>query len=158
MALMETETKIEKEPILYEIGYLLKDTLKEEQLVDFLEKLRGEISQNKEMFVSEGNAKKINLAYPIKKEVVALFNWIRIKAKPEAIEQIESFLKKEKVILRLLTIKIKKEKPLKQVLIKRPRIEKTETLVTPKTKQPKEKENKIKEEEIDKKIKELLGE
>lgn len=173
---------LEKESKIYEFGYLLKADLKEEEILDFSEKLRKKITEKKGLILTEGKTKKITLAYPISKETMAVFNWVKFTINPNSIKELEEYLKKESLVLRFLTVKSEKEEVASKPTIKKIRkIKKPEEIseITPITKTPelpllekpeksikepeiepeeKPKEQKIKEEEIDKKIEELLGE
>jgi len=151
---------MEKEAILYEIGYLLNSNLKEEEILVFIENLRNKITEKNGLIVSEGRTKKQTLAYPIKKENTAFFNWIKFKLTPETIKNLEEEIKKEKDILRFLITKPAKEKSSFITSKKsfRPKKVILETKQEKPLKSTEPKEQKIKEEEIDKKIEELLGE
>ncbi len=153
-----------KEENLYEIGYLLKSDLKDEELLAFSNELKEEISKKSGLVLSEGRNKRENLSYPISKETTAFFNWIKFNLpKTDVIKEISSHLEKQTSVLRFLTIKSSEEEKIKpftpRTFIKKPRldsnkIEKEETTITKKSEPIKEK---VKEEEIDKKIEELLG-
>ena len=142
---------MDKETILYEIGYLLKSSLKDDEVVKFAEKLRNIISEKKGLIISEGKPKKQTLEYPIKKESSAFFNWIKFMLGQDFIKEIKETLDKEKNLLRFLIIKTKKEGPAKPTILK------PKKRIIKKTKEVAEETPKIKEEEIDKKIEELLG-
>lgn len=155
---------MEKEPILYEIGYLLKSDLKDEEISFFLEKARNIVAEKKGLILAEGKVKKQILAYPIKKEQMAFFNWISCMVTPEAIKEIKKQLDKENTILRFLIIQTQREtqKKTPKTKIKKQKIPagiKNLMAASPEPLSAEEKkEIKIKEEEIDKKIEELLGE
>ena len=154
---------MKKESELYEIGYLLRENLKEEDVLSFLEKLRNAIVDKGGLITSEGENKKQTLAYSIKNEKTALFNWIKFSTKPESIKEIKEYLNKQTSLLRFIIIKTAKEEPLVIRKIKPPKIQtkKPLGLLTPKTLEEKKidtETTKIKEEEIDKKIEELLRE
>ncbi|MBU1178935.1 30S ribosomal protein S6 [Patescibacteria group bacterium] len=161
-----------KETNIYEIGYLLKATLKEEEILAFTEKLRNAVTEKHGLIISEGKTKKETLAYPIKKENNAFFSWIKfsISTETSAIKEIKKYLEKQNDVLRFLIMRATKEKQHKSV-IKRERRAKpifvktempTKEISQKPTEVPEQKETpediKIKEEEIDKKIEELLGE
>lgn len=147
-------TLMEKQAILYEIGYLLKPGLKDEEISDFSEKIKNLILEKNGLVESEGKSKKQTLAYPIKKEISAIFNWIKFTITPSAQKEIVDLLKTNPAIIRLLAIKTKKEEAVKPFTLK-PRIKKTEETVPD---QLVPTEPKLEEAEIDKKIEELLGE
>ncbi|MFH1979188.1 MAG: 30S ribosomal protein S6 [Patescibacteria group bacterium] len=160
---------MDKETVLYEIGYLLRTNLKEEEVLSFHENLRNFITENKGLIITEGESKKqIELAYPIKKEAFALFNWIKFSLNSSGIKKAKDYLDKQPSVLRFLIVKSEKEEPAKITTLKdmsvtgkislKPKT-KTEKTETPDKDEAETEENvKIKEKEIDKKIEELLGE
>lgn len=162
---------MEKEAGSYEIGYILKSDLKEEEVLSFSEKLRNIITEKGGLIISEGRPKKQILAYSIKKETIATFNWIKFLIKPQLIKELKEYLDQQALVLRFITVKTPERKTTKPSLTKRKKI-KFKKLLAPtlptdekklgkKEIAPEEKEKKeeiqIKEEEIDKKIEELLG-
>lgn len=154
---------MEKDAELYEIGYLLKDSLGDEEVLSFSGELRNKITEKSGLITSEGKPRKQNLAYPIKKETIATFNWLRFTMKPRMIEVLEENLKNNLNILRFSIVKIEKEKALKPSALKKAKRAKVRKPIS--TSVPavtvnsdkKEAKEEIKEEEIDKKIEELLG-
>ncbi len=155
---------MEKDPITYEIGYLLKPSLKEEELLAFSEKLRNLITGKTGLILSEGTTKNQPLAYAVKKETNAYFNWIKFLLRPEFIKEIEESLKKDLPVLRFLAMKMPEKtgkafapKKIKKIKIsQKPKETAEET--TPVEKTPiATPEQSVKEEEIDRKIEELLG-
>ncbi|MBU1091581.1 30S ribosomal protein S6 [Patescibacteria group bacterium] len=138
----------------YEIGYLLKPTLKEEDISSFLLKLSDDITKRNGMVISEGKTKKQTLAYPIKKETSAMFNWIKFSLDPIFIREIKDIMDANPVVLRFLIIKTKEEKRKEPSSIKVFSIAKK----TAQTEQQIIEKESVQEEEIDKKIEELLGE
>ncbi|MCF7835562.1 MAG: 30S ribosomal protein S6 [Candidatus Marinimicrobia bacterium] len=138
----------------YEIGYLLKATLKEEEVSGFLEKLNEEIQKNKGLVTSEGKTKKQTLAYPIKKELSAIFGWIKFSLDSQKIENVKKLLDDNSNVLRFLIIKTKEEKQRKKPATK------IFTPAKPPTSEEvaETKKEKVQEEEIDKKIEEIFGE
>jgi ribosomal protein S6 len=167
---------MEKEPELYEVGYLLKSGLEEGGILAFSENLRNTILEKRGLIVSEGKTKKQPLAYPIKKELSAIFNWIKFSVEAVSIKEIKKYLDKQTDILRFLIIKVQKEEPPKPTILKprkakiqkAPLAEPVKTGLLQKPIKTVEKEKideskdidktKIKEEEIDKKIEKLLEE
>lgn len=146
---------MEKDAILYEIGYLLKSGLTDEEVLSFSEALRNTITDKGGLITSEGKAKAQNLAYPIKGETASIANWLRFLIKPSLVEELEKYLKKQKDILRFTIIKTVKEKAMKPRAL---RPKKLKTVIPPETTGAEKEKEEIKEEEIDKKIEELLGE
>ncbi len=157
-----------KETNLYEIGYLLKEDLKEEEILAFSEKFRNIITKNGGLIITEGKIKKETLAYPIKKEINALFNWVKfsISTDKSILNKIKKHLDTQSEILRFLTIKTEEEQQKPIIFKKRPAAKKIDE-VTKEITETNEKilkkeeidttKSKVKEEEIDKEIEELLG-
>jgi len=146
---------MEKDAGLYEIGYLFKDGLGDEEILSFSENLRNTITDRGGLITTEGKPKKQNLAYPIKKETTAIFNWLRFMVKPALLGEIEKYLKEQKTIIRFIVVKTVKEKAQKPRV---PRLKKTKLVIPAENDAGKTEKEEIKEEEIDKKIEELLGE
>ena len=158
---------MENEKDLYEIGYLLKSSISEEDVLAFSEKLREEINKKNGLILSEGKTERLTLAYPIEKDAFAIFNWIKFSINPEAIKEMESFMKSNSDVVRFLTIKIKKEDTIKPI-VKTRRAHPRPSLTTIPAKENKNKsidepvaetikDSHLQEKEIDKKIEELLG-
>lgn len=151
---------MEKDAMTYEIGYLLKPSIKEEEVLAFSEKLRNLIIEKTGLILSEGAVKNQPLAYAIKKQTGAYFNWIKFLLRPESIKEIEGYLKKDSSMLRFLTMKApektgkaaKQKQKIKKAKIA-PKLKEIEIATT----EPSIAEPTIKEEEIDRKIEELLG-
>lgn len=152
---------MEKSAELYEIGYLVKDSLRDEDVLSFSENLRNTITEKGGLVISEGKPKKQNLAYPIKKETLATFNWLGLTMKPQTIEEIDKYLKENSDVLRFIIIKTEKEKAPKPSILKPKKIRRKKQITTsisvPKIEESDKEKEEIKEEEIDKKIEELLG-
>lgn len=139
---------MEKEQKMYEIGYLLNPLIPEEKLDEEVFVLRKLIEDKKGFIINEARPKMRKLACPIKKIESAYFGWVKFTTNPEAIEEIESSLKKNDKVIRFLIVKVIKEeaisRPVRKIVKKK------------KPTEPKEKIE-IKLEEIDKKLEELLG-
>ena len=149
--IFKMEEQTEEEKNLYELGYLLNAGLKEEEILSFLESLRNTVTAQGGLIISEGKHKLQNLAYPIKKESGAYFNWIRFSLKPSILKEIKEFLSKQTSVLRYLVIK-QTEETIKPP-VSRPLKKKTKPQAA-----PKEAPSPEEVEEIDKKLKEILGE
>jgi ribosomal protein S6 len=147
----------EKETSLYEVSYLLKPDLREEEVLSFLESLRSFVVDKGGLITLEGRPKEQMLAYPIRKETRAIFNWIEFLLGSERINEIRDYLEKQGLILRYLVVKGKRERKPRKARAKisrRPR--RVKVAEKRKPKKPEEKPV-IKEEEIDKKLEEILG-
>ncbi|MFC1756726.1 30S ribosomal protein S6 [Patescibacteria group bacterium] len=163
---------------IYEIGYLLKTNLKDEDVLAFSEKLRNIITEKSGLVINEGKVKKEILAYPIKKELTAFFNWIKfsISTKLSSVEEIKEYLDKQEQLIRFLIIKATREdqkptsfKPFSKTrekfkkfsFIKKEDTQKEVPTIAKNDLEfptPPKADIGTKEEEIDKQIEELLGE
>lgn len=95
---MEDTEKVKKD---YEIGVLVR---KEEDIPE----VRRIVEQHGGQFVNDFQAKKIALAYPIKRETEALFAFARFSAESAEAKQLEHDLKTLPVVLRsLITVRAK---------------------------------------------------
>jgi ribosomal protein S6 len=144
---MEDETR------LYEMGYLLKGDIAEEEALEKSEFVRKTIENEKGLIIQENKPKKQSLGYPVKKHDIAYFGVIKFIFSPEKIPALKKFFEKSD-ILRMLLSQGKREEALRQPpkrrVIRRPvkEIQQTEGA------QPKEP---LQVEEIDKKLEEILG-
>lgn len=127
---------------LYELTYLILPELKEEELNSLQEKIISLIQNNGGVLVSSEEPTKKSLFYPIKKKTEALLATLSFQLKPEKLKELEKKLKAEKNILRYLIItkKVPKKVP------------------TAKAKRKPIKREKVELKDIEKKLKEILGE
>lgn len=86
----------------YEIGYL---TVAEEDAAELIKILK---SHKAEIF-DEGKPKKIRLAYPIKKEIAAFFNYARFSMEAHSVKLLSEKLKLTPKIIRFMVINLPKE-------------------------------------------------
>jgi ribosomal protein S6 len=91
---MEDTEKLAKE---YEIGVLVR---KEEDLPG----VRRAVEQHGGVMTADFRAKKIALAYPIKKETEATFAFGLFSAEPENVKQLEQDLVTESAVLRSIIV------------------------------------------------------
>ncbi|MDI6717775.1 MAG: 30S ribosomal protein S6 [Patescibacteria group bacterium] len=91
----------------YEIGYLVKEESDIEEIRKLLENYKAGI-------INEGRPRKIRLAYPIKKETVANFGYIRFFLDSNFVGDIDKKLKLSQNAIRFLILDltgVKEEKP-----------------------------------------------
>jgi len=136
----------------YELNCLLNPKLNTEQIKEFAQSIVSFFEQT----AKNENLTKINLSYPIKKERGAFLYSINFESPPQKITDLQEKLKSENKILRFQILS-KKEKRLSAKKIRTMR--KTTPYKKPfpflvKKKLPK----KVEIEDIDKKLKEILGE
>jgi len=94
--------------MLYELSCLINPDLSEEQAGEFIEKLEGIVSDGGKV-VKKDPARKIGLAYPIKKQTNAFLLSIMFESSPEKMGELKDKLDKDSEIIRFLLIKTKIE-------------------------------------------------
>jgi ribosomal protein S6 len=95
---MEDTEKVEKE---YEIGVLVRKE-------DDIPEVRRVVEQHGGKFASDFQAKRVALAYPIKREKEAVFAFSRFKTEPTEAKRLEHDLETTNVVLRsLITVPFK---------------------------------------------------
>ncbi|PIR44011.1 hypothetical protein COV23_02225 [Candidatus Wolfebacteria bacterium CG10_big_fil_rev_8_21_14_0_10_31_9] len=90
---------MEKELKNYEIGFLFIEETDEREVGDALKGYKAQI-------LHEGIAKKIKLAYPIKKQTSAYFAFIQFSLDPELVKPLSDQIKLNKKVLRALIFSI----------------------------------------------------
>jgi len=125
----------------YELAFLLSPEIEEKKLKEYHQKINSLIEKAGGVLIFSLSPVKKTLFYPIKKKTEAFLGSSEFQIEPKALESLEKELKKEPEILRFLIVA---KKPMKKVEV---------------VKKPKEKiRKKAKIEEIDQKLKEILGE
>ena len=94
---------------LYEIGYLLKGDITEEEALEKSESIRKIIEGEKGLIIQENRPKKQNLGYPIKKHNIAYCGSFSFTLAPEKISALKKSFEKFD-LLRLLLRQLKGEK------------------------------------------------
>jgi small subunit ribosomal protein S6 len=122
----------------YELAFLLPPEIDEKKLKEYHQKINTLIENSGGILVSSIFPAKKTLFYPIKKRMEAFFGVSEFEIDPENLKDLEKSLKKDEEILRFLIVKKKPPKKLESP--------------------PKKSKKKIKLEEIDQKLKEILGE
>lgn len=119
---MKTEDVItkeqEREPNVYEVGYLLVPTIADNQVVDEVDTIKGAIEALQGLFIADGGTPElITLAYPMDHVIAnkhtlyesAYFGWVKFHARPEAVKELEAALKSNKHLIRFMIIRTIKE-------------------------------------------------
>jgi len=139
---------------LYELAYLLKPELSQEELRQFSQKFLTFIESKGGIFDSQTPPAKKQLAYPIKKRgnvyQSAYFGTIQFSANPESIPEILQTIKSEGEIIRYLLC-TKKEKVTAAKILK---LRREKPIIFPK----KPKAPKVELEKLEEKLEELLKE
>lgn len=151
---------MEDELTLYELGYLVLSTVKEDELEKETAQLKSVIERNGGLFIGEeGMPKIMKLAYTMIKIISnkktrfdsAYFGWVKFEASAENVLKINEEVKKLDNILRFILIKTVRESKL--MTQRRPMVAK------PKKDTPKDEvkeEKPISKVEVDKAIDELV--
>lgn len=87
----------DKNKKLYEIGYLVREESDKEAVLSLLVSAGAEIAK-------EGDLRRVQLSYPVKKEKSAVFGFFWFSADPAQIKGIRDVLKLSSVVLRSLII------------------------------------------------------
>lgn len=134
---------------LYELTYLIRPDLSEEEAKDFSQKINSFIQEEGGILERTTSSKKTNLAYPIKKGdkylKTAYLSSLNLYLDPQKLKNLEEKLRKEKDILRASFFK----KRLKKALETSRRIPRRKKAVS-------EKSKKVELKKIEEKIEELL--
>lgn len=126
----------------YELNYLILPELKDEELNLLQEKIISLVQENGGILVSNTTAIKKLLSYPIKKRTEAFLASLSFQLNPEKLANLEKKIKEEKNILRYLIVS-------KRLYKKTLPPEKSKRII---------KREKVELKDIDKKLKEILGE
>ncbi len=115
----EAKENIER---IYEVGYIVAPTIKEDELERTVSAIRGEIEKTGGTFIAEGAPSSFKLAYEIaartskeegkiKKTLYdrAYFGWIKFEAETEAARNLEAALKQKTEILRSIVFQTVRE-------------------------------------------------
>lgn len=149
----------------YQLRLIFSPLSKEEKIREIVQDLKKKIKGSdgvilKEIPPVESENKKTTFFYPIKKHLEGYYQTLDFSVSPDLINQLESHLRQQSGILRfMLTLKKnRKTKPVRETLDFK-MIDKVEPMkeeIKTETK-PKVKKEKVKLEELDKKLKEILG-
>jgi ribosomal protein S6 len=124
----ETNTEINLDASIYEVGYHLVPTLAEESIPAQADAVKAFITSVGGEIISEGTPTIKDLAYPISKTVKAIksnyskayFGWVKFSTTPDSIEKIKTSLDASEVVVRYLLISTVKESTLMADKEKRP--------------------------------------
>lgn len=143
---------------LYEMAFLANPSMLEEEAKDFHQKTKNQALGFGALIEDEGRIEKIRLSYPIKKQLEANLGSFKFILDPAKIDELNSKIKAENQILRVLCLKTIKP-PQRQISTK-PFRPTSFTEIKPaqgwSTSGGKE-EPAVSIEEIDKKLEEILG-
>lgn len=116
---MSADTHEEKEVVtrVYEAGYHIVPTVKEEDVEKVVTRIRGEIEKLGGSFIAEGAPSLIKLAYDMdkregEKHVAydrAYFGWIKFEASTDSAAKLTAFLNADASILRSIVFKTVRE-------------------------------------------------
>ena len=112
------EAHIEKEPKVYEIGFLLVPTLATESVPDEINAIRNTVESLHGLMIADGGTPELlELSYPMDKKVAnkkivyesAYFGWVKFHARPDALPALKKALEENPKIIRFLLITTVKE-------------------------------------------------
>jgi ribosomal protein S6 len=102
---------------IYEIGYLIAQSVKDEEVEKVVAEIRKQIETVRGSFIAEGAPSMTRLAYPIDgleggKHIDndrAYFGWLKFEAPSEAAATLEEFLKRNASIIRHIVFRTVRE-------------------------------------------------
>ena len=108
---------------IYEIGYQIIPTVKEDALDPIVAVIRGIIEKHSGSFIAEGAPSLIRLAYPMghrenDKNIEydrAFFGWIKFEAMPEVAQALDEALKAHSDVLRYMVFRTVREDIRRQI-------------------------------------------
>ena len=151
---------------VYEVGYHIVPTVKEEDLDTVVGTMRNVITKAGGSFIAEGAPVSTKLAYPMEAREGdrnveydrAYFGWIKFEATLGVAEDLDETLKRDKAILRFIVFRTVREET--RARIKAPtlrEVKRTDTIKAPQ-RRPEESAAPISEEDLDKAIDTLTTE
>ena len=151
-------------PKVYEVGYLLAPTLKEEEVPAIYGNLKELIVSLEGRIISDGMPVQINLAYTVQKVIQnahhkydsAYFGWVKFFMDPEKVLELKKKLDLDSNIIRFLTLKTVKENTIASKRFVKD-VTRRKTQIVNKSEEPKEEGTTINKEEIDKEIDAMVG-
>jgi len=152
------------EPRVYEVGYLLVPSLKEEEIPTIYGNLKELISSLGGQAISDEMPVLINLAYTMQKVVQnvhqkyenAYFGWIKFFMDPEKALELKKKLDLDTNIIRFLILKTVKENTIASKRFVKDSSRKRNGIIN-KNEEPKEEGSTINKEEIDKEIEAMVA-
>lgn len=154
---------------IYEAGYLVVPTVKEEEIDKVVGSIRSEIEKAGGNFIAEGAPASMKLAYPIttkgggkkNEHDHASFGWIKFEAQISAAKALEDSLNKDQNILRSIVFQTVREDT--RAKMKAPtlrEVRRTDTIKAATTHRPTSAEEKapVSEEDLEKALKDITAE
>ena len=145
---------MERNPKKYEIAYILRSSIAEETVAEHAQKIAALIEAEKGIISHSEIPKKRRLAYPIEKEGLGYFGWIKFAALPDAIAAIEKKLKAATSLLRHLVVE---DTIPPQQFPRMPRPAAPAPIAVAPPKREQEADERLDLEALDKKLEEILG-
>lgn len=142
---------MEKDQKKYEIAFILAPTIAEGDVLKHSEKIASIVTEGRGMLTHSQMPEKRKLAYPIKKERVGYFGWIKFTGTPDIINEIQKKLPFETSILRYLLVEDTIEMPQFRHIPRAPQI------IPAEPKREEEADERLDLEALDKKLEEILG-
>ena len=159
----ETESGLSR---IYEIGYLVSPSTKEEDVEKIVSEIRKEIETQKGSFIAEGAPSLTRLSYPIggmeagKRAEFdrAYFGWLKFEAPSDAAKALEEVLKRNASIIRHIVFRTVREET--RAHLKAPQLREVRRTDTIKStpKRPEESSAPISEAQLDKALEDITAE
>ncbi|MDR3570820.1 MAG: 30S ribosomal protein S6 [Candidatus Pacebacteria bacterium] len=156
----------ERLPRVYEVGYLVSSTVKEEEVEKIVTAIRQQIEKEGGSFIAEGAPSLTRLAYEIStreegKRVDhdrASFGWIKFEAPSSAAQALDESLKANNSIIRYIVFRTVREET--RAHLKAPQLREVRRTDTIKTtaKRPEEPAAPVSEADLDKALEDLTQE
>jgi Ribosomal protein S6 len=110
-------TEDRKEPLVYELGYLLLPSIAEDQLSQAVDTIKGILNKSGAKELDSEEPLKIDLAYTMSKAIgarkyvvdEAYIGWVKFEVDGGVVNDIEASIKKLEEVLRHLIVKTTKE-------------------------------------------------
>lgn len=160
----EVEEKLAR---IYEVGYIIVPTVKEEALEKIVGTIRTEIEKAGGTFIAEGAPSLTRLMYPMSAEETGkrvehdrgYFGWIKFEANIEAAHALEKMLKENASVLRFIVFRTVREDT--RAKYKAPtlrEVKRTDTIRSTPRRISEEAKGPVSEEELEKAIQDITAE
>lgn len=161
----ETSSDSESVARIYEIGYTIVPSVKEEDIEKIVGTIRSEIEKKGGSFIAEGAPSMIRLAYAVAAEEGgkrvehdrAYFGWIKFEGIVETARELEELLKHNANVLRSIVFRTVREDT--RAKMKAPQLREVKRTDTIKTiaRRPEEVAGPVSEEELEKALSEITN-
>ncbi|OGG57893.1 hypothetical protein A2853_03095 [Candidatus Kaiserbacteria bacterium RIFCSPHIGHO2_01_FULL_55_17] len=163
---IENDTEEASAPRVYEIGYIIVPTVKEEDVEKTVGGIRSEVEKVNGNFIAEGAPSLMRLSYPMQtyegeKRVEhdrGYFGWIKFEAVVTVAHELEEALKKNKNIMRFIIFRTVREDTRARMKAQTLREVKRTDTIHAKPRRAEEKVGPVSEEELEKALQDITQE